>query len=392
MVNATAYEPDFPHLYSYTEICSILADPRKHIVIGTSGSTGSSKQVLIPSSALAYSSLVASEVLGRGKWLLTLPTNHIAGVNVLARAALSGLPPAIIPPTQRFSQEAFIAASSVMGTGPRFVSLVPTQLHRILDNTPLYDESLAALASYAAVLVGGAATAPQLHDQARAAGINLVTSYGMSETCGGCVYDGYATGDTRIRVDDDQRIWLSGSSLASGYLAEELHSHNPLCQDDHKLAETSSFVPDSDRFVWHRTNDLGALSPASAVEERQSLTVIGRADDTILTGGLNVVPARIDAALSGNHEVKEALTIGVPDPEWGSRVVTLVTKRTGSSSDLGGLRRSLTDSLGKGYAPQAIYVVDQLPLTSSGKPDRRKAVEIAIAIETAQSKIGHSPQ
>lgn len=384
MVNSTVIGPDFPHSYSFAEISAILEHPRKHLVVGTSGSTGVAKQVLISSAALRASTQAAVDFLGSGQWLLALPTDHIAGINVLARSAYAGYAPVSLPSGARFTQETFVAASAQLQSVTRHVSLVPTQLHRLLTPSSLFDETLAALQGFSTVLVGGAATAPQLLADARSLGINVVTSYGMSETCGGCFYDGVSTGDSRARIDEDNRIWIAGSTLADGYIVSPLDKHDPECVETHEVADARAFVTDPYGERWHITNDLGVLTEHKEPSAQPLLDVLGRADDTILSGGLNIVPTRIDAFLTGRFGISESLTVGIPDQEWGARVTTLVTQRTAHELDMKSIRKALTDNLGVGYAPRTIHIVDQLPMTSSNKPDRRKAEEIVCAIESIQ--------
>src|SRR4051812_17267157 len=195
------------------------ADPTA-VVVTTSGSTGNPKGALLPVSALIASADATRCALTctgglhphrtngprrppapTGTWLLTLPAHHIAGLQVLLRAVAEGTTPAIMDTARPFTTEAFTGTVSQMPAGRRFVSLVPTQLHRILADP----EATAALASFSAVLVGGAATPQALVDDARQAGVAVITTYGMSETCGGCVYEGVPLDQVAVSVDEDDR-------------------------------------------------------------------------------------------------------------------------------------------------------------------------------------------
>ena len=185
------------------------------VVIATSGSTGEPKLVALSGAALRASARATEARLGGpGRWLLALPAEHVAGIQVIVRALLAGAPPVVMDLRAGFRPDAFAAATAALGPGRRYTSLVPTQLRRILDA----EGAVAALRSYAAVLVGGAALDPATRERALAAGVRVVTTYGMSETAGGCVYDGVPLDGVTVELDEDGRILLGGPTLASGYL------------------------------------------------------------------------------------------------------------------------------------------------------------------------------
>jgi O-succinylbenzoic acid--CoA ligase len=174
--------------------------------------------------------------------------------------------------------------------------------------------------------------------------------------------------------------------LADGYISDtELEnlpafpSSNLPCTTAHALREDPAFITDESGVRWHRTNDLGHLDPASG-----TLTVLGRADDVILSGGLNIVPSHIESALTGRYGIGQACVVGVPDPHWGHKVVAVVTQSGADLAPLDQIRGELTATLGKGYGPRAFITVDQLPLTDSGKPDRRQVERIAQAMTANQ--------
>ncbi len=385
-----------PTPYSLEAVKSILASAG-HVVIHTSGSTGTPKAVLLSASALMASAASADRALdGPGQWLLALPTDHIAGVNVLARSALAGTHPVTLDRSVPFSASGFLLATSRLVHPTCYVSLVPTQLHRLISpdayghdsrtSGALQDEVLDALRGYAGVLVGGAAIPAPLLDRARDAGIKIVTTYGMSETAGGCVYNGKPLDIAQVRTDSSDRVWLSGPMLADGYISDtELEnlpafpSSNLPCTTTHPLREDPAFVTDESGMRWHRTNDLGHLDPQSG-----QLNILGRADDVILSGGLNIVPSRIESALTGQYGIGQACVVGVPDPHWGHKVVAVVTQSGARLAPVDQIRTELNATLGKGYGPRAFLTVDQLPLTDSGKPDRRQAERIAQAMTANQ--------
>ena len=335
------------------------------LVVPTSGSTGEPKGVLLGRAALDASAAATETRLGGpGRWLLALPVTHVAGLQVVLRALRSGHPPVALPagpdgPTGpggtaepggtagaggggRFAGR-FVAGTAALGGGRRYTSLVPTQLRRLLDGGPA---ALDALRSYAAVLLGGAAADRGLLDRARAAGVPVVVTYGMSETCGGCVYDGVPLDGVTAELDGAGRIRLGGPVLAAGYrLRPELTRR--------------SFV--AGRYV---TGDVGRFDPDGR------LVVLGRADDMLVTGGEKVAPAAVEAALAEHPAVAEAAVLGVPDAEWGQQVVAVVVLREGAGLTLPQARDHVAARVSRVAAPRALHVVAALPLLPSGKLDR----------------------
>jgi O-succinylbenzoic acid--CoA ligase len=310
-------------------------EPGADVVVVTSGSTGSGRAVLLPAAALEASATATHARLGgAGNWLLALPVSAIAGLQVLCRSVLSGGRPEVLRKGEPLS-----AAVGRMSGGRRYTSLVPTQLRRYLDEEP------DALRSFDAVLVGGAATDPALLARARGAGVRVVTTYGMTETAGGCVYDGRPLDGVGVRVTDG--VELSGPTLALGYRLDP-------------AATEAAFAGG-----WFRTRDAGAIDPSGR------LTVTGRLDDVVISGGVNVAPAAVEAALREHPEVADAVVFGRPDPTWGQRVVAAVVPAPGARPDLIGLRTWVSARLGSPAAPRQLHVLDALPLLHTGKPDRR---------------------
>jgi O-succinylbenzoic acid--CoA ligase len=221
----------------------------------------------------------------------------------------------------------------------RYTALVPTQLRRYLADEP------DVLASFDGVLVGGAATDRALLDQARAAGVQVRTTYGMSETAGGCVYDGVPLDGVRVRVAEG--IELAGPVLAHGYRRDP--------------AATAEAFADG----WFRTRDAGSRSPDG------TLAVHGRLDDVVISGGVNVSPQAVEAALREHPTVADAVVAGRPDPEWGQRVVAAVVPAPGAVPALADLRPWVAARLGAAAAPRELTLVDSVPVLHTGKPDRR---------------------
>ncbi|MFC5062049.1 o-succinylbenzoate--CoA ligase [Actinomycetospora atypica] len=310
-------------------------------VVTTSGSTGSPKAVLLSGTALAASAAAtAARLGGEGRWLLALPAHHVAGIQVLLRSARAGSPAAVMDLRDGFRPDGFAATlrDARRDGGPvSRTSLVPTQLRRLLEDG---GAGLDALRSLGAVLVGGAATEAALLARARAAGVRVVTTYGMSETCGGCVYDGVPLDRVSVDLEPDGRVVLSGATIAEGY----------------RGAPDTDFLPGR-RF---RTSDIGRIDADGRLE------ILGRADDVIVTGGEKVPPVLVERALLGVPGVREACAVGIPDDEWGARVVAVVA---GAGLDAEDVRGRVAPGLGRA-APRAVRVVDEVPLRGIGKPDR----------------------
>ena len=309
------------------------------VVVGTSGSTGEPKGVELSAAALRHSARASLDRLGARpgeRWLCCLPATHVAGLAVLVRSLVSGTEPVL---AER-ADAATLAAGS--GSGCAHVSLVPTQLQRLLQeaNPP------GPLAGFSSVLLGGAAAPAGLLAAARAVGVPVVTTYGMTETCGGCVYDGVPLDGVRVAVRGESgRIWIGGPVLFSGYRG----------QRDGAAAL---------RHNWFRTGDLGRLDSSGR------LTVRGRADDVINTGGHKVVPGEVAAALQTCPGVKDVAVVGQPDPEWGQRVIAVVVPADPEDPPtLELLRLHVRERLPRYAAPSKVVMVDAVPMLPSGKHD-----------------------
>ncbi|WP_337060377.1 o-succinylbenzoate--CoA ligase [Kineococcus sp. G2] len=328
--------------------------------VATSGSTGTPKGALLSAGALRASADATAARLsaptagttagtGREQWVLALPAHHVAGLQVLLRSVRAGTEPVVVDTTGGFDPAAFAAATAAR-TAPRLLtSLVPTQLLRLLDAG---GEATAALAAHDAVLVGAAATPAPLLARARAAGVRVVTTYGMSETCGGCVYDGRPLDGVAAHVRDDGRLELTGPVVARGYRGLPAHPAFRTAPDG-----TRTFRTDDAAEV--RTDGDGTL-----------VRVTGRLDDLITTGGLKVAPALVEEALAAAPGVAEAVVVGAPDPEWGERVVAAVVPLPGTAPALAQLRAVVRERVAAHAAPRQLLLLDALPLRGPGKPDR----------------------
>lgn len=309
------------------------------LVIATSGSTGRPKQVALSRGAIVASATATHARLGGpGQWLLALPPTYVAGVQVLARSLLAGTPAAVV------DDHADLASAVAAMTGERrYTSLVPTQLVRALDD-PTERSALAALD---AVLVGGAPLDRVVRDAAEAAGVRVVQTYGMSETAGGCVYDGEPLPGVEVRIADDGRVLLRGPMLFDAYVGDD--------------AATAAAVHDG----WFRTDDLGG------VDDDGRLHLLGRADDVVLSGGVNVPAAAVAGRLRAHPAVAAAEVVGVPDPTWGECVVAhVVTAAVDGGPDLATLRDWVAEVHPRAWAPRRLHVHPALPMLPNGKPDR----------------------
>ena len=319
------------------------------LVVPTSGSTGEPKGVLLGAAAIAASANAAhSRLGGPGRWLLALPGTHVAGLMVLARSVVAGTEPAAVDLTGGFTADEFATATSRFLRRPaarRYTALVPYQLAVLLDAG---GAAVDALIAFDAVLVGGSSAPPELLDRARAVGVHVITTYGMTETCGGCVYDGVPLDRVRVELVDNGRIKLAGPVLAHGYRLQP-------------GLTAQAFIAG-----WFTTSDLGRLDADGR------LTVIGRLDDVAVTGGVNVPLPAVDALIATHPGVADVATVALPDPLWGERVVAVVVPREPSNPPtLAAIRLHLTRHAPTAHLPKELALVRSLPKLPNGKVDRR---------------------
>jgi o-succinylbenzoate---CoA ligase len=310
------------------------------VVIATSGSTGRPKAVELSAAALTASASASLRRIGahpQQRWLCCLPTFHISGLGVLVRALLAGTDPVIA---------AAVSPQVLAASDCAYVSLVPIQLRRLLD-------AGTGPGRVQAVLLGGAAPRDRLLTDARTAGWPVITTYGMSETCGGCVYDSVPLDGVQVRITDEM-VEIAGPTLFTGYLRQpEL---------------TASVLADG----WFRTADLGCWLPGNRLRIR------GRADDVINTGGEKVVPGEVEAVLGTAPGVADVVVVGLPDPEWGEAVTAIVIPANPANPpDLAVLRSNVRAVMSAYAAPRRVVAVSQFPLLPSGKPDRAAVRKLA---------------
>jgi O-succinylbenzoic acid--CoA ligase len=305
------------------------------LVVPTSGTTGPPKGVELSHDALAAAARASIARIGSetaDRWLCCLPLNHIAGLAILVRSRLLGTEPVI---HDRFDVAAIERASSA-----NLVALVPTMLVRLLA-------AGVDLARFRSVLVGGDATTPELLERATRAGARLVTTYGLTETCGGVVYDGVALDGVALEISAEGEISISGPMLMNGYRG--------------RPDLTSETLRDG----WLHTSDLGEFDPGGR------LRILGRADDTIITGGRKVSAGEVERVLRGHPQVTDVVVVGVPDAEWGHRVVAVVVPESPRSEPtLTQLRAFISTRCPAYKAPSQLVLVSGLPELRSGKRER----------------------
>lgn len=328
------------------------------LVVTTSGSTGRPKRVVLTREAVLASARATRARLGaEGAWLLTLPAAYVAGAQVVCRSWLAGRAPVLAEAHPSFAE----ATAALLRTHPdaeRFTSLVPTQLHRLLeegaDGTATSDD-LWALRTFHTVLLGGGPVDPSLRARAEAAGVRVVATYGSAETAGGCVYDGVPLDGVGLALGASGRIRLAGPMLFEGY--------------DGDPALTDEVLVDG----WFHTSDAGRL------DEDGRLRVLGRVDDVVVTGGVNVPGPAVAQRLRAHPALRAVEVVGVPDEEWGRRLVAFVVPadpdHVPSTQEL---RDWVAEDRPRSWAPRQVVVVADVPLLDNGKPDRLALERLAL--------------
>ena len=303
------------------------------VVLTTSGSSGEPKGVLLSREALIASATATHDRLGGpGQWLLPMKPYFVGGLQILTRSLVAGTTPVLL-------NDSFTAAAHQLTGVRRYTAMVPTQLARYLQT------DLDALRSFDAIIIGGASTPEPIKLRAAEAGVNAIPAYGMTETGSGCVYAGLPLDGTSIDLDGG-RILIKGSTLFDGYrLRPEL---------------TAEVLQDG----WFRTQDRGEL-----VDGR--LRVIGRVDDVVISGGVNVTLTTVQARLLEHPKLADAVVLGVPDTEWGTRVVAFVVGEPTRDE----LRDWVSETLPRTWAPRDVVQLRALPMLASGKVDRQRLLE-----------------
>lgn len=334
------------------------------LVIETSGSTGVPKRVALSADALLASAAASAGAMGgQGQWVLALPAHYVAGAQVLVRSIAAETEP-LVYGSGHFDAQRFSALADDLTHDLRYTSLVPVQLARLIDAVDAGSREVArSLRRFDGILVGGQALTPELRERAETVGARILSTYGSSETAGGCVYDGVPIGTTTVRSVGGL-LEIAGPTLAEGYLGDD--------------GRTRTAFHDADGRRWYRTGDLGRVDDGR-------VTVFGRADNVIISGGEKVLLDAVEQVVRGIPGLEAAIVVASDDDEWGQVPVVVVARgdrvgdpggdRTGSA--LRELRATVADRVGRAAAPARIVEVGSLPTVSSGKPDRVTAARMA---------------
>ncbi len=297
------------------------------LLVATSGSTGTPKEIGITSAALLASARASNKFLKATKgqtWSLLLPLTHIAGINVLVRSIELESEP--------------IDLRNHVGTYPDadFTAIVPTQLFNALNGDA---DLLSHLKGMKAVLVGGAALSEELRSQGIASGINIITTYGMTETCGGCIYNGEALDGVNFELTENQRVKISGPVLA------DVENENG----------------------WYLTQDIGVILDGK-------LKVIGRADDVIITGGENISLSAIESELNKKFPQLLVAAFATSDSKWGQVLHVAVQAQDENLKPQ--ISQALVSAIGNHAKPKSVILLDKLPQIGVGKVDRTSLAKL----------------
>lgn len=301
------------------------------VILQTSGSTtGRGHLVGLSRLALTASAhATAAALKGPGRWILALPAHHVAGFQILVRSVLGGNVPIVVDTSRGFDVAALARAArrACAGAEPAYTSIVPAQLRRILGAGA---DDQRALAQLDAILVGGQACDPHMLAEGRRLGLRLVTTYGMTETGGGCVYDGVPLSGVKVAAIEG-RIWISGTTLMDGYV---------------DAPEDSPIITSGGR-RWLRTSDRGRMAGAR-------LEVTGRLDSVIITGGVKVHPGVVEECLRTLPGIEDVCVVGVPHHAWGHVVTAVfVPSADADPGELAAMRRR-AGLLGDDDQPDAV--------------------------------------
>jgi O-succinylbenzoic acid--CoA ligase len=312
-------------------------DPAIALVIATSGTSGHPRLAELPALAVeaaVIASAAAIDARAEDRWLSCLPLAHVGGLLVPERHLILGAP---ITFRRRVTR-------SIVGRlgDARFTALVPTQLTRLLD-------AGADLGRFRAILVGGSGMDAEIVSRAADAGVRVVPTYGMTETCGGVVYAGRPFAGVEVRAARWGELLVRGSTLMRGYRLDD-------------AASVAAFEPGG----WLRTGDGGDVDADGTVR------VFGRLADVIVSGGEKIWPAEVETALSTHPDVAAVLVSGSPDREWGERVVArVVPRRRAAPPTLDSLRDHAAETIARHKLPHELIIVERLGRTALGKIRRR---------------------
>lgn len=352
-------------------------------VVRTSGSTGTPKQTLLSAAALEASAQMTESALGGpGQWLLALHPSYVAGLSVLTRSVFSGTTPHPLLQNTTDASE-FTRAAGKLNHERRFTALVPTQLARLMEQADPESQThttdgpalLEALQSFHAILIGGGPTSATLFDRCRALGLAVIRTYGMTETCGGCVYDGYPLPGVTVSTGTRGRVLLSGPMVALGY-HEDAALTAAKFDEDPATAQRRLRTDDLGTLTTHQVTEIDSVAHVAGFGHSAQiiphLSITGRADDVIITGGVKVSADQVRTAIESHPQVREAFVVGIDDDRWGEKVAAAVVlagiSRGGSAVEE--IDELVRTALGPACVPKHYELLTALPLLPSGKPDR----------------------
>lgn len=369
---------------SDAEVAALLAPIREALaspgglVIHTSGTLGTPKLVRLSAQALRSSAQATLQVLGGpGQWLVALSPTVIAGAQMLVRSILADTTPVVL--SGQFDAETFLSAAQQLSGDRRYTSLVPVQLARLLEHCDEHPDAFDILRRFDAILVGGQALEPALREQALASGLNVIRTYGGTETAGGCVYEGVPIGDTQIRIGGGE-VLISGSCLAEGY------DNDPELTRARFTVETgvddnSGLSAQAPSMRWFHTRDSGELFTDDSGQQR--LRITGRLDRVLISGGVKVSLDALEAAVRECRGWRSAFIVAVPDNEWGERPVVVVEQGQGSAprdesnvDPFEQVQAHVEARMGRVAVPDRFALVEEIPRLPSGKPDLQALADV----------------
>jgi O-succinylbenzoic acid--CoA ligase len=317
-------------------------------ILFTSGTSGTPKGAILTAEAFVASAAASAQNLGwlaNDRWIACMPLCHVGGLSILTRCLLARRAVVLHP---RFDADSVL--ESIEARGGSFLSVVPTMLRALLEA-----DRRGTLARLRAVLVGGAAAPPPLLEECQARGLRALATYGLTEACSQVTAQRLADAPssrgsgpplpgTSVRIDRG-RILVAGPTLMRGYLGQ----------------------PELPPAAWFDTGDLGEL------DDRGHLLVHARRTDLVVTGGENVYPAEVEAALESCPGVHRAAVFGVPDDRWGEIVAAAIEPGPGGAPTLEALAAALVPLLAPFKRPRRVCFVPRLPAVGPDKPDRARA-------------------
>jgi O-succinylbenzoic acid--CoA ligase len=329
------------------------------LIIHTSGTTGSPKSVALSAAALRASAEATAQRLGgHGQWVLALPLSFIAGAQVLVRSVLAGTQP-VVAPEGPFDAESFARAVDQLTHDSKYSALVPVQLARVVDACEKNPDIARSIQQLDAILIGGQALDSQLRQRAQQCGLNIVHTYGSSETAGGCVYDGVPLDGVEVEVDpEDNTIAISGAVLAEGYLGDD--------------KRTADVFQNRNGKKWYVSEDTGVI-------DNGILIVGGRRDRTIISGGIKIDLDVVESLIHRKYSDVEAHAVYIPDLEWGSRPAVIVSgvDPDEHESMADAIHDLIRSELGRAADPAVVRFIETTPLLPSGKIDRQALTSFA---------------